>query len=127
MKVKNEVMLITYADSLGQNLRELEQILDRHFSNAIGGVHILPFFPSSADRGFAPMRYDMVDPRFGTFEDLERLGKKYYLMYDFMVNHISRSSEYFKDFEKRKENSAYRDFFIRYKEFWPGENLRRNK
>ncbi len=118
MKFDNKIMLITYADSLGKNLKELNDILDQWYSKAIGGVHILPFFPSSADRGFAPKRYDKVDEAFGDFEDIDELQKKYYLMFDFMVNHISKSSEYFKDFEKNKENSVYKDFFIRYKDFW---------
>ena len=51
-KIKNEIMLITYADSLGENLTDLKVILDKYYSDAIGGVHILPFFPSSGDRGF---------------------------------------------------------------------------
>lgn len=116
--VENKIMLITYADSLGKDLKELECVLDKHYQGAIGGVHILPFFPSSADRGFSPTRYDMVDPAFGDFEDIKRLGEKYYLMFDFMINHISRQSEFFKDFQKNKDNSPYKDFFIRYKDFW---------
>jgi sucrose phosphorylase len=40
-------------------------LLDKYFKNAIGGIHILPFFPSSGDRGFAPMDYHKVDPAFG--------------------------------------------------------------
>lgn len=118
MILDNKVMLITYADSLGKNIKELEQVLDTWYKDAIGGVHILPFFPSSADRGFAPMRYDKVDEAFGDFGDIARLGEKYYLMFDFMVNHISKSSEYFKDFEEKKDESEYKDFFIRYDEFW---------
>ena len=118
MKLKNEIMLISYADSMGKNLKELKEILDAHYKSAVGGVHILPFFPSSADRGFAPMRYDKVDETFGSFEDVEELGKEYYLMFDFMVNHISAQSEYFKDFLKNKENSPYKNFFIRYSDFW---------
>ena len=111
-------MLITYADSMGKNIRELHSVLDRHYKKAVGGVHILPFFPSSADRGFAPMRYDVVDESFGTFDDIEALGKDYYLMFDFMVNHISASSHYFKDFLAKKDESEYKDMFIRYKDFW---------
>lgn len=118
MKLDNKIMLITYADSLGKNISELHEVLDKHYKEAVGGVHILPFFPSSADRGFAPMRYDAVDENFGTFEDIESLGKDYYLMFDFMVNHISASSKYFKDFLEKKDNSDYKDFFIRYKDFW---------
>jgi len=39
-------------------------------------------------------------------------------MFDFMVNHISKQSEYFKDFQQHKDQSKYSDFFIRYKDFW---------
>ena len=118
MKLKNKVMLITYADSMGKNLKELHTVLNTYYRDAVGGVHILPFFPSSADRGFAPMRYDVVDEAFGTYEDIEAIGREYYLMFDFMVNHISSSSKYFQDFLKRKNESKYADFFIRYEEFW---------
>ena len=118
MKLNNKIMLITYADSMGRNLKELHTVLNTCYREAVGGVHILPFFPSSADRGFAPMRYDVVDEKFGDFSDVEAIGKEYYLMFDFMVNHISASSEYFQDFLEKKDASPYKDFFIRYKEFW---------
>lgn len=118
MKLKNETMLITYADSMGNNLQDLHRLLNQYYQKAVGGVHVLPFFPSSADRGFAPMCYDKVDPEFGTFADIEALGKEYYLMFDFMVNHISAHSDYFQDFLQKKEQSAYKDFFIRYRDFW---------
>lgn len=118
MNLQNKIMLITYADSMGKNLKELHEVLNKYYKDAIGGVHILPFFPSSADRGFAPMCYAKVDETFGDFSDIEEIGKEYYLMFDFMVNHISAQSEYFQDFLKNKENSLYKDMFIRYKEFW---------
>lgn len=118
MNIKNEVMLITYADSLGKNLKELKEILEAYYEDAVGGVHILPFFPSSGDRGFAPLRYDIVEEQFGTMEDVKELGERYYLMFDFMVNHISRQSEFFQDFKEKKDDSAYKDLFIRYKNFW---------
>lgn len=118
MKLTNKIMLITYADSMGNNLQDLHRLLNQYYQKAVGGVHILPFFPSSADRGFAPMCYDKVDPAFGTFSDIEALGKEYYLMFDFMVNHISAHSAYFQDFLQKKEQSAYKDFFIRYRDFW---------
>lgn len=116
--MKNKVMLITYGDSLGRNFKEMEEIIDLYYRDAIGAIHILPFFPSSGDRGFAPMKYNEVDKNFGDFNDLNRIGKKYDLMYDFMVNHISASSKYFINFKENGDNSPYKDFFIRYKEFW---------
>ena len=53
-KLTNEAMLITYADSLGKNLKELNQVLSNVLDGVVGGVHVLPFFPSTGDRGFAP-------------------------------------------------------------------------
>ncbi|MFR5172129.1 MAG: sucrose phosphorylase, partial [Clostridium paraputrificum] len=117
-KVENKIMLITYSDSLGKNLSELKEILDKHIKDAIGGIHILPFFPSSGDRGFAPMTYKKVDPAFGTWKDIEELSKKYFLMYDYMINHISAQSEYYQDFLGKKDESEYKDLFIRYKNFF---------
>lgn len=119
-KLENKCMLITYADSMGNNLKELRQALDTYFAGAVAGVHILPFFPSSGDRGFAPMDYHKVDPAFGTWEDVESLAQDYYLMFDYMINHISAHSEYYEDFLAKKDASPYRDLFLRYKDFWEG-------
>ena len=117
-KIENKIMLITYADSLGKNLNELKDVLNNYIGDAIGGIHLLPFFPSSGDRGFAPMNYREVDHAFGDWNDVMELSDKYYLMYDYMINHISAKSDYYKDFLEKKENSIYRDLFIRYKDFW---------
>lgn len=117
-KLENKVMLITYSDSMGNNLKALERVLGAYFGEAVGGVHILPFFPSSGDRGFAPVDYTKVDEAFGDWEDIEALSEKYYLMFDYMINHISAQSEYYKDFLEKKDSSEYKDLFIRYKDFW---------
>ena len=117
-EIPNKIMLITYADSMGNNLKELNQILKTDIRDAIGGIHLLPFFPSSGDRGFAPMDYSKVDETFGTWNDIKCLSDEYYLMYDFMINHISAQSEYYQDFLNKKDASAYKDLFIRFKDFW---------
>ena len=119
-KLENKCMLVTYADSLGENLKDLKYVVDHYFSDAVSGIHILPFFPSSADRGFAPMDYRVVDAAFGDWNDIEALSKEYYLMADYMINHISAQSVYYQDFLKNKDNSKYRDLFLRYKDFWEG-------
>ena len=117
-KLENKCMLITYSDSMGHNLADLNEILDKYFKDAVGGIHILPFFLSSGDRGFAPMDYHKVDPAFGDWNDVEHLAEKYYLMFDYMINHISAQSPYYKDFLEKKDASEYHDLFIRYKDFW---------
>jgi len=116
--MKNGVMLITYPDSLGRNLSDLSKVVAQYFSKAITGIHILPFFPSSGDRGFAPMTYQEIDPTFGTWSDMRALGQEYELMFDYMINHISVRSEYFKDFAERGDASPYKNLFIDFDTFW---------
>lgn len=119
MTITNKTMLITYSDSLGKNLKELDENLTKYFGDSVGGVHLLPFFPSTGDRGFAPVDYEEVDSAFGDWEDVKRLGDKYYLMFDFMINHISKQSKYYKDFQEKKDESVYADLFLRWEKFWP--------
>lgn len=119
MPIENKVMLITYPDSLGKNLKELDEVLSEDLKGAVGGIHLLPFFPSTGDRGFAPTGYTEVDPKFGDWSDVEKLGEKYYLMFDFMINHISRQSKFYQDFQQNKDQSKYADLFLSWDKFWP--------
>ena len=43
MPIQNKTMLITYSDSLGNNLKDLYENLEKYFGDAVGGVHLLPF------------------------------------------------------------------------------------
>ncbi|RVU70097.1 sucrose phosphorylase [Lactobacillus xujianguonis] len=119
MPISNKVMLITYPDSLGKKIKDLDEVLHTDLKGAVGGVHLLPFFPSTGDRGFAPTDYTTVDPKFGDWSDVEKLGEDYYLMFDFMINHISRHSKYYEDYQKNKDKSPYADLFLNWDKFWP--------
>lgn len=119
MAVKNKVQLITYPDSLGGNLKSLKQVLDTYFSTIFeGGIHILPPFPSSGDRGFAPLTYLEIDPTFGTWEDVQALSSEYDVLLDLMVNHISKQSKYFQDYLEKGMDSPYADLFIPLEKYW---------
>lgn len=123
MAVKNQVQLITYPDSMGGDLRTLNEILLDHFSDIFkGGVHILPPFPSSGDRGFAPLTYLEIEPSFGTWEDIRRIGGNFDILVDLMVNHISKQSPYFQDFLKKGRKSEYADLFITLDKVWEDGN-----
>ena len=56
MPIQNKAMLITYSDSMAKNIKETHEVLKEYIGDAIGGVHLLPFFPSTGDRGFATYR-----------------------------------------------------------------------
>ena len=119
MAVKNKVQLITYPDSLGGSLKSLKYVLDNQLKNLFnGGIHILPPFPSSGDRGFAPLTYLEIDPAFGTWEDVQAISKEYDVLLDLMVNHISKQSVYFQDFLKNGRESTFADLFITLDKYW---------
>ena len=126
MVVKNKVQLITYPDSLGGNLSNLYFVLENYFPNFFtGGIHILPPFPSSGDRGFAPLTYLEIEHQFGTWEDIKRIGENHAIILDLMVNHISAKSVYFQDFIRNGRDSKYSDLFITLDKVWPnGEPIK---
>ncbi len=123
MTVKNKVQLVTYPDSLGGDLEKLGQVLDHYFPNIFeGGIHILPPFPSSGDRGFAPLTYMDIDPMFGSWEDIRKIGEKTPVLLDLIINHISSKSSYFQDYLKHGYDSAYSDLFRPIEKYWPNKN-----
>lgn len=112
MVLRNQVQLIAYPDRMGGSLAALADIIDTHLSKAIGGVHILPVYPSNADGGFSPLTHKEVDPAYGTWEDVERISAKYDLCLDLTINHISDESVEFKDFLQHGMRSEYADLFV---------------
>ena len=119
MAIKNQVQLITYPDSLGGNLNALNDMLSTQLKDVFkGGVHILPPFPSSGDRGFAPLTYFEIEPAFGDWDDVRKIGETHDILLDVMVNHISRQSKYFQDFLKRGRKSEYADLFLTLDKIW---------
>ena len=123
MSIRNLVQLITYPDSLGNDLAELHFVLKRFLSGAIGGVHLLPFYPSSADRGFSPITYEEVDSSFGNWRDIDKISSDFDLMVDFMVNHISKQSRYFQDYLRKGSQSPYADMFLSFDKLAPDGDI----
>lgn len=118
--IRPRPQLLTYPDSLGGGLRPLATLLEGPLAGLFQGVHVLPPFPSSADRGFAPLTYYNIDPRFGAWEDVRRIAEHHDVMLDLMINHISRQSPEFQDFERQGRRSPYADLFITLDKIWPG-------
>lgn len=98
---QKDMILITYGDLIQEEgtctLKTLIQIIDEEAS-AINTVHILPFFPSSSDRGFSIIDFETVDPNLGTWDDIEELDDRLNLMFDGVFNHISSKSRWFQEF-----------------------------
>lgn len=52
------------------------------------GFHLLPFYPSSGDGGFAADYLDRVDHAVGTWEDIERICRIRPVLIDGIYNHV---------------------------------------
>lgn len=99
---QKDVLLITYGDMIthpGKSpLHAQHEFLKHHLADLISIVHLLPFFPYSSDDGFSVIDYMEVDPKLGTWEDVRRYNESFRVMYDFVLNHCSRESKWFKEF-----------------------------
>lgn len=111
---ERDVILITYGDLLHKKLqtplKTLGDFCDTYLRGTINTIHILPFFPSSSDRGFSVIDFETVDPVLGSWNDIEELEARYQLMFDGVINHVSSKSRWFTEF--LAGNSEYEDFFI---------------
>ncbi len=110
----SDMVLIAYADSfLEKNktpLQSLKRVMDKYLFGALNSIHILPFYPFTSDDGFSVVDYKKVESSFGDWDDIENLGNSYQLMFDAVINHISKSSEWFRGFQNGDED--YEGFFI---------------
>jgi len=101
---EEDVAVITYGHSIQKEneapLHTLRGFLDTYLKDSINSVHILPFFPFSADDGFAVCDYYEVNPSLGHWQDIENIASEYRLMADLVINHCSDQSQWFKNFIK---------------------------
>ncbi len=113
---EKDVILITYGDLVRNEgeppLHTLFKLCDTILS-AVNTLHILPFFPSSSDRGFSIMDFETVDPHLGSWSDIEELDESRQLMFDGVFNHVSSKSSYFQGF--LNGDPYLKDVFISYR------------
>lgn len=109
-----DAVLITYGDMVqapdAPPLAVLERFLEQQVGDAFTTLHILPFFPYASDDGFSVIHFRKVNPDLGTWSHLEKLAGRYRLMVDLVLNHVSRQSGWFQDFEAGV--APGRDYFI---------------
>lgn len=96
---ERDVILITYGDTVISSdekpLITLRRFLRDKLGQKISCVHILPFFPSTSDDGFAVNDFNKVDPDLGSWEDIAGIGQDYDLMFDLVLNHVSSGHPWF--------------------------------
>ena len=76
----------------------MNDFLKTFLKNTINIVHILPFYPSSSDGGFAVTDFFKTDSKHGDWNDLKKISKNFRIMADVILNHASSESKWFKTF-----------------------------
>ncbi len=111
---QNDVVLITYGDSLlndGQTpLQALGAFARQHLKESFSAIHFLPFFPFSSDDGFSVEDFFCINPAVGSWEDVERLRSDFDLMIDYVLNHVSAKSRWVASY--LAEEPGYEDLAI---------------
>lgn len=111
---ERDALLITYADQVREPgvppLRTLAGFCEANLREIVSGVHVLPFYPWSSDDGFSVKDFFTVEPGFGTWDDIKRLGANFDLMFDGVFNHLSAQSDWFQGF--LRDEPEFRNFFV---------------
>jgi len=111
---EKDVILITYGDSVQQedksHLKTLKKFINAYCLPIINTTHILPCFPYTSDDGFSITDYYAIDPNLGTWKDIKKLSESTNLMFDAVINHMSKSSQWFQSYLAEEEE--YKDYFI---------------
>jgi len=109
-----DALLITYADSILNEgeapIRTLHHFLKDQVGKSISFVHLLPFFPSTSDDGFAVVDFRAIRPDLGTWDTIRSMAEDYRLVFDAVINHVSSESAYMRGF--CCGDPTYGDYFI---------------
>lgn len=118
--------LITYGDSFydGQRapLAVLGEVLEQKLPD-FTDIHLLPIFPYTSDDGFSVLDYQKINPVLGTWADVEQLAQRRRLMFDFVCNHISKSSDWFQSFLRSEPD--FKNSFIEFDAKFDTSNVTR--
>ena len=111
------VGMALYCDRFAEDLKDLCAKLPYLQDLGINLLHVMPILdcpPHASDGGYAISDYFKVDPRFGTVEDVQALGKALtqrdmLLVLDVVVNHTSDEHEW--AMQARQGEKKYQDYY----------------
>ncbi len=111
---ERDSLLITYGDQVQDagksHLQTLNEFCESRLRGVVSGIHVLPFYPWSSDDGFSVKDYCAVDTALGSWNDVQKIGQSFRLMFDGVINHYSAQGEWFQKFLHNEK--PYRDYFF---------------
>ncbi|MBT5848457.1 MAG: sucrose phosphorylase, partial [Micrococcales bacterium] len=112
--------ILVYAERVGGSLKHIQALLDGPLKD-FSGVHVLPFFHpyDGDDAGFDPIDHTIVDPRLGSWDDFKALSTNRELTADLIINHASKLSPEFLDWQEKGEASEFSGMFLTFDTVFP--------
>lgn len=109
-----DCILITYGDAIFEPSRtplsSLKRFADEYLKEGISAIHLLPCFPYTSDDGFSVVDYYEINSELGSWKDIDELKITFDIMFDAVVNHMSKKSSWFQAFLKGTE--TFDTYFI---------------
>ena len=102
-----DAVLITYADTVVADglpgLQSLCGLVNTYLPLFSSVIHVLPFLKATSDGGFAVSSYEQLEERHGDWSDLAALAHGRRLMADLVLNHVSASHPWVRQFLRHEE------------------------
>ena len=124
-RVFYEIFVGSFSDSNGDGIGDLRGIINRldylndgdpksGKSLGVEGIWLTPIFESPSYHKYNTTDYLKIDPQFGTMDDLKELIEQCHkrgirIILDFVINHTSRSCEWFQKFAEAHKNNDTKD------------------
>lgn len=111
------IVIGTYADVVNYGSRqstilEVANLLDSIAHREVA-VHLLPFYPTSGDGGFAIDDWFHIRPDLGTWEDVADLASRRRLIVDGVYNHVGMGHPWVRSFFREPASNTDRLFAYR--------------
>ena len=112
----------TFRDFYGGDLKGIREKLPYLKELGVSGIYTTPFFLSNSNHKYNIFSYDLIDPDFGTEQDMIDLVETAHslgirVMMDAVFNHCGTEFEPWQDVVKNGPDSPYWDWFFVYQ--WP--------
>ncbi|MFT4326817.1 MAG: alpha-amylase family glycosyl hydrolase, partial [Candidatus Woesearchaeota archaeon] len=112
---KNTTFFITYPQSFNQQkefpLETLNNFIRKYVPTSCT-IHILPFYASTSDGGFAVSNFLEVHKSWGTWKEIRKITKKRSVMGDLVLNHVSSKHPCFQ--KAHSGDSLFEKYFLSY-------------
>lgn len=101
---EHDVIVITYGDSILESpekpLKTLNRFATKYLKGYVSAIHLLPIYPFTSDDGFSVVDYLKIDEKLGDWNDLDDISEHFDLMLDAVINHISKESKWFRNYQR---------------------------